>query len=53
MTPIAAYFLFTAAENERAAAAVHGIEPNRPSLLVRLRALVAALRAEPALARQA
>jgi hypothetical protein len=52
MTPIAAYFLFTAAEQERAAAAAHGIAGGRPSLLGRLRALVAFLRSEPIFSRQ-
>jgi hypothetical protein len=55
MTPIAAYYLFTAVENERAAAAIHGIDgrARRPSLLDRLRGLAFALRGQPRLARPA
>jgi hypothetical protein len=55
MTPIAAYYLFTALENQRAAAAAHGIDirRRRPSLLDRVRALALALRGQPRFARSA
>ena len=55
MTPIAAYYLFTAVENERAAAASHGIDirPRRSPLLQRLRGLALARRVQPRLARSA
>ncbi len=55
MTPIAAYYLFTAVENERAAAAAHGIDTRagRPTLLERIRTLLIALRQRPSLARPA
>ena len=55
MTPIAAYYLFTAVENERAAAAAHGIDTRagRPSLLDRVRTLALALRQRPSLGRPA
>jgi hypothetical protein len=55
MTPIAAYYLFTASENQRAAAAAHGIDirPRRPSLLDRVRALAFAVRGQPSFARSA
>jgi len=45
MSPIAAYYVFTASEHARAAAAAHAIPPpRRPSLLERLRTAAAALR---------
>ena len=52
MTPIAAYYLFTALGNERAAAARHGIDmrPRRSLLPDRLRGLALALRVQPRLA---
>ncbi len=55
MTPLAMYYLFILVENERAAAAAHGIEirARRPSLLDRLRGLAPARRAQPRLARSA
>jgi hypothetical protein len=55
MTPIAAYYLYTAAENERAAAAAHGIDAHarRPSLMDRLRGLALALRGQSRIARTA
>ena len=53
MTPIAAYYLFTATEHERAVAAAHGPLDRRPPILARVRALLAGLRAEPAFARSA
>ena len=55
MTPIAAYYLFTAVETARAAAASHGIDihSRRSPLLDRLRGLALALRVPPRLARSA
>ncbi len=52
MTPIAAYYIFTANEHERDAVAATGLDPRagRPSLADRLRALVAALRPQRGLA---
>ena len=43
MTPIAAYFIFTASERERAAAAAHGVPLRRPSLLDRVRTVAAGI----------
>lgn len=54
MTPIAAYYIFTANEHERAATAAHGLSRRtRASLSARLRALAAALRPNGSLARPA
>jgi len=53
MTPLAAYYLFTAAENERAAEATRGIDNRRPSLLDRLLGLAFARRGQSRLARAA
>ena len=55
MTPIAAYYVFIAVENERAVAASHGLDlrPRRSPLLDRLRGLALALRVQPRLARSA
>ena len=55
MTPLAAYYLFTAAENERAAEATRGIDnqARRPSLLDRLLGLAFARRGQSRLARAA
>jgi hypothetical protein len=46
MTPIAAYYIFTAAEHERAAASAHQqlVRRHRPSLLDRVRTLAALIR---------
>jgi hypothetical protein len=46
MSPIAAYYIYTANENARAAERVHAIDarPRGPSLLDRVRALTGALR---------
>jgi hypothetical protein len=45
MNPIAAYYLFTAAEHERLAMAAHGIPlRRRPSLLERIRSVAVAVR---------
>jgi hypothetical protein len=53
MTPIAAYFIFTADEQQRAVAAAHEISPRRarPSLFDRVRAVAAAMRPRPSLTR--
>jgi hypothetical protein len=54
MTPIAAYYVFTASEHERAAAAEHGIPlRRRRSLLERVRGLAAAVRPQGSGARSA
>jgi hypothetical protein len=54
MTPLAAYYIFTATEYERAAAAAHGIPlRRRPSLLERVRSVAAALRPQDSGARSA
>ena len=54
MTPIAAYFIFTASEHERATEATHGLPARRrPSLLERVRSLAAALRPQGSAARSA
>jgi len=54
MSPIAAYYIFTASEHERAAAAAHGIPlRRRPSLLERVRSLAAAVRPQGSAARSA
>ena len=55
MTPIAAYYIFTANEHERAAAATHGLPARRrrPSLLDRVRAIASAIRPQASLARSA
>jgi hypothetical protein len=54
MSPIAAYYIFTASEYERAAAAAHGLPPRRrPSLLERVRSLAAALRLQGSASRPA
>ena len=44
MTPIAAYFIFTASERERATVAARGLPLRHPSLLDRVRTVAAALR---------
>jgi hypothetical protein len=54
MSPIAAYYIFTASEHERAAAAAHGIPlRRRPSLLERIRTVAAAVRPQGPGARSA
>ncbi len=55
MTPLARYYLFLLVENEKAAAAAHGIDirTRRPSLLDRLRGLAPARRGQLRLARSA
>jgi hypothetical protein len=55
MTPIAAYFIFTADEQQRAAAAAHEISARRarPSLFDRVRAVASSLRPRPSLTRPA
>jgi len=53
MTPIAAYFVFTASERERATAAAHGVPLRRPSLLDRVRTLAAAIRPQDSAGRPA
>ena len=47
MTPIAAYYLFTASEHERIAAASHGYVEARPTLMDRIRELLTGLRSQP------
>jgi hypothetical protein len=53
MTPVAAYYLFVAEENERAAAKAYRSPKPRPSLLERLRAVARTLRTKPQVARAA
>jgi len=54
MSPIAAYYVFSASEHERAAAAAHGIPPRRrPSLLDRVRTVAAAVLPQRSPARSA
>ena len=58
MTPVAAYYLFLAEENERAAKAnrfrpARQPRQSRPSLFDRLRAVASALRTKPSVARSA
>jgi hypothetical protein len=55
MTPLAAYYLYIAAENERAAKATHGIDirARRPSLVDRLLGLAFARRGPSPFARAA
>jgi hypothetical protein len=54
MSPIAAYYIFTASERERAATAAHGLRPRRrPSLLNRVRSLAAGVRPQGSGARSA
>ncbi len=53
MTPVAAYYLFLAEENERAAKRAHVVRHQGPSLLDRARAFAAALRLKPSSARPA
>jgi hypothetical protein len=54
MTPIAAYFIFTASERERATQATHGLPPRRrPSLLDRVRTVAATIRPQRSPARPA
>jgi hypothetical protein len=52
MTPVAAYYLFLAEENERAAKRTDAVRPQGPSLLDRARALAGALRVKPSTARR-
>ena len=55
MTPIAAYYIFVANENERAATGGRRTElrRHRPSLLDRARAIAAGVRQDRSLARSA
>ena len=54
MSPIAAYYIFTASDHERAATAAHGIPlRRRPSLVERVRSVAAALRPQASDARAA
>ena len=55
MTPLAAYYLFVAVENERAAQSTHGIDirARRPLLLDRLLGLAFVRRGQSRLARAA
>jgi hypothetical protein len=54
MSPIAAYYIFTASERERAATAAHGLRPRRrPSLLNRVRSLATGVRPQGSGARSA
>jgi hypothetical protein len=55
MTPIAAYYIFIANENERASSAAHPLPVRRqhPSLLDRIRSFATGLRAQPSLPRPA
>lgn len=53
MTPVAAYYLFLAEENERAAKRTYVVREHGPSLLDRARAVAAALRLKPSSARPA
>jgi hypothetical protein len=53
MTPVAAYYLFVAEENERAAAKAYRFRQPRASLLDRARALASALRLNPSAAHPA
>ena len=54
MSPIAAYYIFTASEHGRAAALAAGIPfRRRPSLLERVRTVAAALRPQGSAARSA
>ena len=54
MSPIAAYYIFTASEHERTAAAAHATPlRRRPTLLARVRTAAAALRPQGSAARSA
>jgi hypothetical protein len=55
MTPIAAYYIYVANENERAAASAHKqpLRRHRPSLLDRILSRVSDTRAQPSLPRPA
>jgi hypothetical protein len=54
MNPIAAYYIFTASEEQRAATAAHGIPlRRRRSLLERVQSRAAALRPQGSAARSA